>query len=215
MITIQCNNITNCNKGFLCIRRHVFKMIQKYATEIFVYNVFMIKVIKLVGCIPNYWTSLMTTNSSFKPCRSSNQLAKVHQLVTDFRRVMSSYEPPCVEMQIPVNVNREQQSSSYLSRQNLKLSISYTTETFQEIVNVKDFSVEAVWSSIGGFIGIFLGYSLLQLPEVLDAVWLTFWDKFTVMSWVKYVYSFIILCSFRKRKFAIVKLIQVINSTER
>ena len=37
---------------------------------------------------------------------------------------------------------------------------------FQEIDNVRDFTLESCWSAIGGFVGIFVGYSLLQLPEV-------------------------------------------------
>ena len=45
------------------------------------------------------------------------------------------------------------------------------TETFQEIQNVRDFGIESMWSGSGGFIGIFLGYSLLQVPDILDIEW--------------------------------------------
>ena len=89
----------------------------------------------------------------------------------------------------------------------LKLHISHNTEDFQEIVNVKAFDVETLWSSVGGFIGIFLGYSLLQVPELLGDMRSTCWNKFTLISLVEFVCAIIMPCLFRKRKFPIVILI--------
>ena len=40
-------------------------------------------------------------------------------------------------------------------------------DVFQEIINARDFGVESCWSGIGGFVGIFVGYSILQLPDFL------------------------------------------------
>ena len=40
-------------------------------------------------------------------------------------------------------------------------------EQYLETTNDEDFDFEMVWSCIGGYIGIFLGYSLAQLPEVI------------------------------------------------
>ena len=44
----------------------------------------------------------------------------------------------------------------------------YTEEQYQEIENVKDVSFETFWSGIGGFVGIFLGYSMMQFPELIE-----------------------------------------------
>ena len=48
------------------------------------------------------------------------------------------------------------------------VKIIYTENYYQEIANSQDFSLEAFFSGVGGFIGIFLGYSILQIPELLD-----------------------------------------------
>ena len=32
---------------------------------------------------------------------------------------------------------------------------------------IEDFNFESFWSGIGGFVGIFLGYSMMQFPEAL------------------------------------------------
>ena len=38
---------------------------------------------------------------------------------------------------------------------------------YEEITEIKDFGFEDFISGLGGFIGIFLGYSLMQIPELL------------------------------------------------
>ena len=38
---------------------------------------------------------------------------------------------------------------------------------YEEIEYSKDFGSESFISNLGGFIGIFLGYSMMQLPELL------------------------------------------------
>ena len=54
---------------------------------------------------------------------------------------------------------------------NPSLRVLYTRETYQEIVNTRDVGVETCWSGIGGFIGIFVGYSLMQVPEIISNIW--------------------------------------------
>ena len=43
-------------------------------------------------------------------------------------------------------------------------------DSYQEIENVQDFNFESFFSSLGGFVGIFLGYSLLQVPDLLSNI---------------------------------------------
>ena len=44
----------------------------------------------------------------------------------------------------------------------------YEDTYFQEITYTKSFGLESFISNVGGFIGIFLGYSIMQLPEFFD-----------------------------------------------
>ena len=80
---------------------------------------------------------------------------------------------PCDDMMVVTNVVKERgclrQKNSSDAEQMLSyldLEIIQGSEMYQEIENVKDFGVENCWSGIGGFIGIFLGYSLLQIPDL-------------------------------------------------
>ena len=59
----------------------------------------------------------------------------------------------------------------------LVLDFVYMEDFYQEIINVRDFGFESFWSGIGGFVGIFLGYSLLQIPDLLRGLWFSTSDK--------------------------------------
>ena len=88
----------------------------------------------------------------------------------------------------------------------LKVSISYSTETYQEINNVRDYDLETLWSSIGGFIGIFIGYSLLQVADLFDDDWRPYWRVLTNISRsTVYACTVVTAFLFRKRKFTLVQ----------
>ena len=38
---------------------------------------------------------------------------------------------------------------------------------FTKITNEKAVGFEAFWGGIGGFVGVFLGYSLMQIPDLI------------------------------------------------
>ena len=47
------------------------------------------------------------------------------------------------------------------------MEIHYADRYYEEITQVEDFGVQDFISNLGGFIGIFLGYSMMQIPELL------------------------------------------------
>ena len=51
------------------------------------------------------------------------------------------------------------------------------SELFQEIQSVKDFGLGDCWSGIGGFIGMIVGYSLMNIPQLLSGHLLWFKKK--------------------------------------
>ena len=69
------------------------------------------------------------------------------------------YTPPCKELR----TSGKFVNNGFVGYDALILQLDYMTNTFKIIVNTQAFSVKDLWSQIGGFIGIFLGYSLLQV----------------------------------------------------
>ena len=41
---------------------------------------------------------------------------------------------------------------------------------YEEIINERDFGFESLWSTVGGFVGIFVGTSLSQVPSFIAFV---------------------------------------------
>ena len=46
----------------------------------------------------------------------------------------------------------------------------YSSEYFEETTNVRDFGADSLWANIGGYVGMILGFSLYQAPEVISAI---------------------------------------------
>jgi len=123
------------------------------------------KIIGDIGCIPPYWVDLPGYDPKLKTCSSTLQLEKLYKLVKDMETTVNMYPSSCSEMTVVSSLQFG--SSSGQERKYFKMKINYLTESYQEIANQKDFSGEALWSSVGGLVGIFLGYSMMQIPDSL------------------------------------------------
>ena len=62
----------------------------------------------------------------------------------------------------------------------------------QEIGNIQDFGFEAFYSGTGGYVGIFLGYSLLQLPDLIDVNWKEYWKNLKLICSLTDFIAFIV-----------------------
>lgn len=122
----------------------------------------IMEIIKIAGCVPPYW-KFWTKTIYEKECKTAEQLKIVHHYIGHYKALLSTYDPPCLDMNTLVSYAKE---TSQTERQ-FKFRIVYTVDEFQEITNVKEFTFEMFWSSVGGFLGIFLGYSVLQVPELI------------------------------------------------
>ena len=92
------------------------------------------------------------------------------------------FDPPCDEMIIVTNkhlwkgskllVKYFEGNSYHKIYENetilrLDLEFNNVNPTYQVIENGRRFSVESCWAGIGGFIGIFVGISMRQIPELI------------------------------------------------
>ena len=48
------------------------------------------------------------------------------------------------------------------------IEIQYADKYYEENIQVQDFGFQDFISNLGGFIGIFLGYSMMQIPQLLS-----------------------------------------------
>ena len=120
------------------------------------------------------------TIQTLHDCSSQDQLSKINNLLTGLngvQDVMARYDPPCDEMNVVTNYNLRPYkvntgnafTDALLARNKLFLKFEYLDQTYQEVTNQRDFGFESFWSSAGGFVGLFLGVSLLQIVDMLFA----------------------------------------------
>ena len=138
-------------------------------------RLFRIRVINEIGCIPVYWNRLNGEDVDVGLCKSLQQLKMAHRLILKPTEILSTYDPPCVQMQVPVNINQKLLKGEIGE---FRISISYLAEKYQEINNIKDFDLGTLWCNAGGYIGMFCGFSLLQLADTLDNNWHRYWVAF-------------------------------------
>ena len=104
---------------------------------------------------------------------------------TSYEMVRSSFDPPCKEMMVITNVGKGsgrknekynvKGHSEYDELLYLDMSFRYHSKRYISGSNLRGFTAESCWAGIGGFVGIFVGVSLMQVPEILI-------DTFKVMK---------------------------------
>ena len=127
------------------------------------------EIVTRAGCIPIYWESFKDLYNFTGRCQNSTQLRSIYYDIENFKTALDSYQPPCNEMRSVTTMQKQ----PYYTNESIVLDIFYMEETYQEIVNYRDFTMQGFFSDCGGFIGMILGYSLLQIPNEIIRIWKT------------------------------------------
>ena len=79
------------------------------------------------------------------------------------------YTPPCDQMEVISTVNTYKQilTNNEKIKNELRIDFNFLTKKYEEVQNLREYGMDSLWAEVGGYIGIFLGYSLLQVVEVL------------------------------------------------
>ena len=134
-----------------------------------------------LGCVPIFWKefSLSWINDmKLTFCTKSEDYGKY---ITGFLNWDSrylrykQYDPPCTEVSVlydlsTIEFDNDPSRNSQNITGDLLLRISYRAEDYDEISNLRKFNTESMISQIGGFIGIALGVSLIDIPGILQGV---------------------------------------------
>lgn len=124
------------------------------------------EITRRIGCIPIYWSYLGAEDNNFEHCTSQQDLINAFYLIENFKDVLASYDPPCVDMTSLVFVKNDMAQSEG----KFQIKVLYAENFYQEILNDQGVSFETFFSGVGGFVGIFCGYSILQLPELFEGM---------------------------------------------
>ena len=121
------------------------------------------RLIKQMNCTPPYWRRF---DLQRKPCQSKAELQNAENIIQHYKLVLNSYTKPCVQMEVFAKFDREEEREW----DEPSIMFMYDDRNYEEITNSQSFDLESFVSGVGGFIGIFLGYSILQIPELLASL---------------------------------------------
>ena len=122
------------------------------------------EIMKHIQCIPIYWKNIVGSNLNLKICNSPEDLEKAYYHIQRYIRIFSTYKPPCVSIEISSKYDNKEENES----KDPQIKFIYTDSHYAQIANTENYGFESFVSGVGGFVGIFLGYSILQLPELLS-----------------------------------------------
>ena len=130
-------------------------------------------IIKMIACIPPYWNHFSVPDGSLKNysvCEKKEQLQRFASFLPDetkgnyFSEGTPDLIPPCRETRTAGRVVK-MSDNQINERSDMQFCpyITYPADVYKSITNEQAFNVQDLWSQIGGFVGMFLGYSLLQV----------------------------------------------------
>ena len=120
---------------------------------------------KTLGCMPPYWNN--NSNHYLKPekiCNSKTDLDSIKAYwpkedSVRAQQIFQNYTRPCNSFeQLIFNTDVSHYSESDI----LKVYIKLRNDKYQEVHNTKAFGIADLWANIGGYVGIFCGFSILQ-----------------------------------------------------
>ena len=124
------------------------------------------QIMNRIECTPPYWKRWDGMNSSLKVCKSDTKLRRAYSLILDYKNILKSYYSPCIQMEILSKFDRRQSKKGEEPR----ITFLYEEADYEEVTNTRSFDFASFVSGVGGFIGIFLGYSILQIPELVESL---------------------------------------------
>ena len=127
-----------------------------------------------IPCVPSYWKRFYPKNSTLEDCKNFTQFSELQKFtwtvpmklqMIETNRILSSLPVPCNEMEVIITSEARTYAKKVRKSYDAELDVVYTMQKYQEIRNVRDFGMETTWACVGGYVGLFIGCSLLSLLE--------------------------------------------------
>ena len=170
-------------RNVVVIRRRNKKLKPCYAWNNYD-NLIMTEISDKLGCRPVYWGQ----NSSVPLCNTKEKMGMFEKYFFDRyfgSDDSASYIPPCLELEdiqieysdieagVRKNVEKDEagKHDSHDSHPEtvdwFKVRLWFRSNRFMEIKQIKAYNFQTLVGNGGGYIGLFLGYSFVQLPSMI------------------------------------------------
>ena len=120
------------------------------------------QLVKSVGCRALH----INVNTTFPDCKNQEQIGNA----SNFFAEMDEYEGPCRQVEKMLYFYDEYEESFHLNDDadnGYDLVLNFQGNTFMEIEQVRAYDFQNLIGNGGGYIGVFLGVALIQLPTLV------------------------------------------------
>ena len=126
------------------------------------------QIVKKVGCVPIYWNDIFENNTAMEGCTSPEKLKEVRKYIDEYKEIIKENEKPCETLL--VSATNKIVEDRIPSPKGISVGFAYVEKYYMEIEYIQAFNVESFGSGLGGFIGIFLGWSMMNIPGFLQYI---------------------------------------------
>ena len=144
----------------------------------------MTKLAEVVGCRPVYWNSIQ----HLVPCTSREDMLQFYNMIG--QNIFSEpgaqnrtylINPPCREIQkvdidysdaiYDNDLERSQIIQEFADGNHFGIRLTYRyMKRFKEIKQTKAYTIQSLIGNAGGYVGLYLGYTVLELPLMVMAM---------------------------------------------
>ena len=130
------------------------------------------KIIKTVQCIPPHWKN---TYLGYERCNDTRKMKDAY--IPELRSsamadeaFLSRFVQPCDQIQsVSLNIKEVLQNISNQTQQTpADVMLIFKSAYYKEIQHVQAFCLESLIGNMGGYIGLFLGCAIWQLPDAIQ-----------------------------------------------
>ena len=112
------------------------------------------------------WKQKFSNITGLSDCKSQEQLLQVNYDIKSLEKIIKKQDVPCIDIHLSTVWNFVAVNNAGSIDQS-RIKFIYQDKYYEEVLSLKEFGPESFISNLGGFVGIFLGYSMMQLPDLL------------------------------------------------
>lgn len=146
------------------------------------YDAFRMKeILSTVGCKPFYYFTL--PGDMYQNCTTQSQFKKLSELV--MTASLRHSVPPCTKIQrmqinvenVPSELRKEKEIYSGIEKSLeavnswFRVTVNFRERYYRDITQTRAYSAQSLIGNAGGYIGLFIGYTIAELPLLLMAIY--------------------------------------------
>ena len=127
------------------------------------------KILQETGCKPPHWSS----RADYPVCNNKESINKTNIHPSDFANpdFLRPFLQPCDQLQnvmfttVIQGVPTEQKQSR--DELTTHINLMFKSSHYKEILHIRDFDIESLVGNMGGYVGLFLGFAVWQIPKAI------------------------------------------------